>query len=222
MSKVLVLAVHPDDETLGCGGTILKHLSNGDDVYWCIVTSMNQEQSFSPDQIQKRDQEINTVKNLYQFKGVFRLDLPTAALDQLSVSLLIEKIAGVFNECTPSIVYLPFLGDVHSDHRIVFNAAYSCTKSFRYGFIKNIYMMEVLSETDFSPSLPQCTFTPNTFVDITAFIKMKIDIMKIYQGELFQHPFPRSEKNIIALATIRGAQAGCKYAESFMLLKGTW
>jgi len=114
---------------------------------------------------------------------------------------------------------LPFRGDIHSDHRKIFEAAYSCTKSFRYPFIEKIYMIEVLSETEFSLSMQDESFIPNVFVDITDFIDKKIEIMRVYKSELGVHPFPRSEKNVRALATYRGAASNCDYAESFMLLK---
>ena len=80
-------------------------------------------------------------------------------------------------------------------------------------------MMEILSETEFAPSTKENSFVPNVFVDISDYITQKIEIMKIFQSELKEHPFPRSEKNLKALATFRGATCGCEYAESFMLLK---
>jgi LmbE family N-acetylglucosaminyl deacetylase len=80
-------------------------------------------------------------------------------------------------------------------------------------------MMETLSETEFTPSTKEDSFTPNLFIDITNFIDRKIEIMNIYKGETGPHPFPRSERNIRSLATFRGATAGCEYAESFMILK---
>ena len=116
-------------------------------------------------------------------------------------------------------IYFPFKGDAHSDHKYIFDAAYSCTKSFRYSFIKKIYMMEVLSETEFAISANDSGFIPNVFVDISRYIDKKIKIMNVYESELGKHPFPRSEKNLRALATFRGATSGCDYAESFMLLK---
>ena len=135
------------------------------------------------------------------------------------MSELIGKISKVFKDIEPNIIYLPFKGDVHSDHRKMFDASYSCTKSFRYPFINRVLMMEILSETEFSPSVPDSTFIPNVFNDITNFIEKKIEIMKIYNGETGEHPFPRSERSIRALASLRGAASGCEYAESFMLLK---
>ena len=125
----------------------------------------------------------------------------------------------MFRQVEPNIVYLPFKSDVHTDHQIAFKAAYSCTKTFRCPSTKKIIMMETLSETEFTPSTKEDSFIPNMFVDITDFIDRKIEIMNIYKSELADHPFPRSEKNILALATVRGATAGCEYAESFMIVK---
>jgi len=114
---------------------------------------------------------------------------------------------------------LPFKSDVHSDHRKIFEAAYSCTKSFRYPFIKKIYMMEVLSETEFALSTKDDSFVPNVFVNISDYIDKKVEAMNVYKSEIDSHPFPRSEENIRALATYRGATSCCNYAESFMLIK---
>jgi LmbE family N-acetylglucosaminyl deacetylase len=80
-------------------------------------------------------------------------------------------------------------------------------------------MMETLSETEFAVSTKDDSFIPNVFVDISKYINKKLEIMQIYESELQEHPFPRSIKNIKALATFRGATSGCYYAESFMLLK---
>ena len=132
---------------------------------------------------------------------------------------LVAKISSVIDRIKPNIIYLPFKGDVHSDHKYIFDAAYSCTKVFRYPFIKKIYMMETLSETEFSFCINEGNFFPNVFVDISNVMDKKIEIMNIYENEIGDHPFPRSEKNIRALATFRGATSGCDYAESFMLVK---
>ena len=125
----------------------------------------------------------------------------------------------MINEVKPNIIYLPFKGDVHSDHRKIFEASFSCTKTFRYPFIKKIYMIETLSETEFAPSSVTDNFIPNVFVDISDFMDKKLEIMRVFESEIAQHPFPRSERNIKALATFIGATCGCEYAESFVLIK---
>ena len=214
-NKILVVAVHPDDETLGCGGTLLKHKHNGDEIYWLICTKIDE----GSDYYAVRENEIKQASDIYKFDGVFSLGLKTMRVDEYSMRDLIGKISKVINEVEPSIIYLPFKGDVHSDHRKIFEASYSCTKVFRYPFIKKIYMMETLSETEFAPGVKEDAFVPNSFVDISKYLDKKIEIMKIFKSEIGEHPFPRSERNLIALATLRGATCGCEYAESFMLLK---
>lgn len=218
MQKILTVAVHPDDETLGCGGTLLKHKAQGDEVHWMIVTAISEEYGFTPDSVARREQEIETVERMYAFNGVHRLNYPTAKLDEVPVSKLVTSISKVFEKVQPNLVYLPFRQDVHSDHQYAFAAAYSCTKSFRYPSVRKVMMIETLSETDFAQSAGG-GFVPNLFVDISDTFERKMEIMKIYQSELGQHPFPRSEESITALATIRGATAGCKYAESFVILR---
>lgn len=215
MNNILVIAVHPDDETLGCGGTLLKHKKNGDKIHWLIATQTDPSNSF----FKQREEEIKRVASLYNFDSVHKLELDTMRIDEYSMSDLVERISKVINRIKPSTLYLPFKSDVHSDHRKIFEASYSCTKSFRYPFIKKIYMMEVLSETEFSPSTKEDSFIPNTFVDISEQMDKKIEIMKVFNSEISEHPFPRSIKNIEALATLRGATSGCIYAESFVLLK---
>lgn len=219
MNTVLVVAVHPDDETLGCGGTILRHKEAGDKVHWLILTAMAEEYGYPEQEIQKRAGEIKKVANLYGFDGVDELNLPPANLDYIPLKDIISSVSEVLNRIRPNILYLPFQGDVHSDHRIAFEAAYGCTKTFRAPFLKRILMMEIISETEFAPATQSPAFVPNVFVDVTNFMDRKLEIMKAYSSEMDEHPFPRSERNIRALATFRGARAGCTYAESFMLLE---
>lgn len=219
MNKVLVLAVHPDDETLGCGGTLLKHKSSNDEIHWLIATNITEKDGFDKEVIRRREEEISIVNEMYQFKSVHNIGLSTMKVDECTMSHLIQKISKVISTVEPNIIYLPFKGDVHSDHRKIFEAAYSCTKSFRYPFIKKILMMETLSETEFAPSTKEDSFIPNTFIDISDYIEKKLQIMMVYESEVGQHPFPRSIRNIKALATVRGATSNSEYAESFMLLK---
>jgi LmbE family N-acetylglucosaminyl deacetylase len=219
MNKVLVVAVHPDDETLGCGGTLLKHKDDGDEIHWLIATEIKESDGYAKDLVLKRNDEIDAIVSFYNFDSINRLNISTTKVDEISSSHLIDQISSVINRVKPNTIYLPFKSDIHSDHRHIFNAAYSCTKSFRYPFIKKIYMMETLSETEFALSTKEDSFIPNIFVDITYYIQMKIEVMNIYDGEMGVHPFPRSEKNIRALSAFRGATSGCEYAESFMLLK---
>lgn len=222
MSRVLFVAPHPDDETLGCGGTIMKNRAAGNEVHWLIVTSMTKEQGFSEERIQDRETEIEKVAKEYGFDGVFRLNLPTARLDIIAKEKIISMIGDVINKLRPDTVFLPNCSDVHSDHKITFDAASSSLKTFRSPFIKKVFAYETISETEFAPALSGNAFVPNSFSDITEFLDGKISIMRIYKGEMDEHPFPRSAENIKALSVLRGATAGVRNAEAFMLLKEIW
>ena len=217
--KVLVVAPHPDDETLGCGGTLLKHKASGDKIHWLIVTGIDEEASFSTERVSARSHEIKTVSTMYGFDSVVNLNLPTTKLDILPMQQLVEMIGDAILKIGPEILYVPFPGDIHTDHKVVFQAVAACSKWFRFESIKRILAYETLSETDFATSPDINAFTPNVFIDISEFLQEKLQIMQIYKSEMGLFPFPRSEKSIIALAQIRGAAAGCEAAEAFMLLK---
>lgn len=219
MSKVLVVAVHPDDETLGCGGTLLKHKSAGDELYWLIATTISKEQGFPEQEILNREKIIEKVFKTYKFNKLYNLSIHTTKVDQEPMNTLIKMLTNVFSEVQPDIIYLPFAFDIHSDHRIIFDASFSCTKSFRFPFIKRLLMMETISETEYTPPFQCRQYCPNVFVDISPFFEKKLEIMSLYRSEMKNHPFPRSIENIKALAILRGAQAYCNYAESFVLLK---
>ena len=153
------------------------------------------------------------------FSKVFRLNYPVISLNSDSMNEMVPKISSIFLDFKPEIIYVMNRSDAHSDHRYTFNSVMACTKSFRYPFIKKILMYECISETEFAPQLHEKVFIPNYFVDISDFFKQKLKIMQVYKSELGKHPFPRSEKNIEALATFRGASVGVEYAESFQIVK---
>jgi LmbE family N-acetylglucosaminyl deacetylase len=218
MKTVCVVAPHPDDETLGCGGTLLRHRTVGDEIHWCIVTAIRTDEGFSQEEVDWQDREISTVANQYDFFSVHKLGYPTTKLDTIPLEEIIKKISDIFQKVRPQIVYLPYFEDVHTDHRVVFDAVVSSSKWFRCDSIKRLLAYETLSETDFGMN-PAKGFGPNVFIDIAAFLDRKISIMEIYAGQLGDFPFPRSEQAIRALASLRGAAAGCAAAEAFMLLK---
>ena len=219
MKNILVIAVHPDDETLGCGGTLLRHKNEGDAIHWLICTKISVENGFTSERVSQRTREIAQVAKMYDFDGVHHLGIPTMAVDSFSMSELVRRISTIVQKIQPDTVYLPFRYDAHSDHRKIYEAASACTKSFRYPCVKRVLMMETLSETEFSPYFDSEQFTPNVFVDISDYFHKKIEIMNVFESELAPHPFPRSEGSISALAKLRGAMSGCYYAESFCLVK---
>ena len=218
MEKVLFVAVHPDDETLGCGGTILKHRENGDEIYWLIMTKADQRFTSINGIEEKQKKYVKQVTDEYNFKNFYHLNFITTELDKYNLRDIISEINAIIQETEPTMIYLPNRSDVHSDHKIAFEAAYACTKNFRAPFIKKIFMYETLSETEFAPALPGIVFNPNVFVDISEFLEPKLSIMQIYETEIMKEPYPRSLSSIKALARYRGSRIGVKYAEAFMLL----
>lgn len=219
MENILVIAPHPDDETLGCGASIKKWLSLGHQVHWLITTSMKSDSTFSSQQINTRNEEIEQVANAYGFASVTKLDLSPASLSDLDIPKLIENIGNKVSTELITTLVLPFKYDAHSDHKVVFDAAISCTKSFRYPSIQKVLVYETLSETHYGLDTAPVAFTPNYYVNISAFLDDKKEIFQLFKSEIGTHPFPRSLKSIDALATIRGAECGCEAAEAFMLLK---
>ncbi|MFH5831637.1 PIG-L deacetylase family protein [Halalkalibaculum sp. DA384] len=220
MSKpVLILSAHPDDETLGAGGTVLRHSKQGDKIIWLIVTNIFEHQGFSKQRVSKRQKEIEQVAECYNVQETVKLDYPTMSLSSDDLGSLISDISEVVSSHTPEVIYTMNRSDAHSDHRVVFDAVMACTKSFRYPFIREVLMYECISETEFAPALPEKQFQPNCYVDISDELEEKIKIMNIFKSELGTHPFPRSERNIKAVATHRGATAGVEYAEAFQIIK---
>lgn len=217
LKKIIVVSPHPDDETFGAGGTVLKYKDHGCKAYWLNITDMKEEFGFSGRAIRKRKKEMEKASVRYKFDGFFNLQLMPTGLDTYPNSFIIDKIGEVFEKVRPDTVILPFKGDAHSDHRIVFDCGYACTKIFRFPYVKQVLIMEIISETDFSCFSEG--FSPNYFVDISDYIEKKIEIMDIYKNQMSMPPFPRNKENVKALSMIRGTQAGCRYAESFILLK---
>ena len=217
--QVIAIAPHPDDETLGCGGTLLRHRHDGDDIHWLVVTGMTAGEMFTPERVASRAIEISNVASSYKFKSVNQLNLPPTCLDTLPMGDLVAAIKMVFQRINPEIIYLPYRGDVHTDHKAVFDAAASCTKWFRQPSVKRVMAYETLSETEFGINPDDRGFRPNVFTNIDKFIDEKLDILGLYDGEIGNPPFPRSIEAVRALATVRGASAGCSAAEAFMLLR---
>lgn len=216
---VVVIAPHPDDETLGCGGTLLLLKQNGYSINWLIITSMSLDSEAQGEKIKVRDDEINAVAAKYKFDNVTRFGINASEVDGVSKGDLVCKISNVFNKIKPNIVFIPFINDVHTDHKLIAEAAISCTKWFRYPFIEKVLYYETLSETDFNIDSTSLRFNPNVYIDISEHLNEKLEIMKIYSSEMGEFPFPRSKKAIKSLAFLRGSQCGVEAAESFELLR---
>ncbi len=219
MKRHLVIAPHPDDETLGCGGTLLRSRAEGDEIYWLIVTGISEVDGFTSERVATRAKEIDRVADAYGFTETIQLDFSTAMLDAVPMGDIVSAIGRTVKRIEPTDIYLPNRRDAHSDHAVVFDAAISVSKWFRYSSVERVFAYETQSETDFDLSPDSPGFRPNVFVDISNTIERKIEIASIFESEFSAHPFPRSFESMRALATLRGAASGFKAAEAFMLLR---
>ena len=217
---VLALSAHPDDETLGCGGTILRHVAEGGQVSWLIAT-----RACGPDWetavVERKNAEVSQVAEAYGMKGVFRLDFPTGRLDTVPLDQLIRGIQGAVSDVTPESIYLVHSGDVHTDHRAVFQAAASPLKPFyaRQWRVRRILAYETLSSTDAATPEAFQRFIPNVYVEVSKYLDRKIEIMGLYETEVREDPLPRGPSSIRAAACHRGATVGLEYAEAFSLVR---
>lgn len=211
--KILVIAPHPDDEVLGCGGTIKKHSKRGDEVYLCVVTKAYTPE-WSEDFIKNRAKEIAGSSEVLGVKKIFFIDLPTVKLDAIPQKDLNSKIGGIVAKVNPDILYIPYGGDLNKDHRLIFEACLVAARPTG-NKIKKILAYEILSETEWGIK----PFTPVVYEDITKTLDDKLKAMACYGSELRQYPHPRSLEGITILAGKRGMDAGSAAAEAFMLIR---
>lgn len=218
--RVLAISVHPDDETLGCGGTLLRHRANGDSLSWLIVTQAYEPQ-WNAEVISRKADEVEAVAAAYGFEKVFKLDFPTARLETVPQNDLIPALREAVQAVHPDTVYLVHGGDIHTDHGVVFAATMSVLKPFytRQLGVSRILCYETLSSTDAAPAIPGRLFMPNVYRDITPFMGRKLEVMALYETERQADPMPRGPEGIRALARHRGATIGVDYAEAFMLIR---
>jgi len=217
---ILAISVHPDDETLGCGGTLLRHVHAGDSLHWLIITA-TYEPLFTPEQIAKQAAQVKAAQEAYPFATLHWLKFPTTRLDVIPMNDLIKSIRQVIQQLHPRIVFIPNRSDVHSDHQVIFQACQAVLKSFymRSFGVHRVLACEVISETDAAFPMPESDFLANVYIDISDTLDQKLSIMELYQSEIHPELLPRSTSAIRSLARLRGAAIGVKYAETFMLLR---
>src|SRR6185437_5255433 len=172
------------DESLGCGGTLLRAHARGAETHWLIVTAMTVAGGFPAERIGTRSAEIEQVAKAYGFASVHQLGLPTTMLDTIPLGEVTGAIANVVRDVAPTEVLLPFRNDIHSDHTVVFDAAASATKSFRAPSIRSVLMYETLSETEFGVRPEAGAFAPQVFVDVHDHLERKLEILAMYAGEM--------------------------------------
>jgi LmbE family N-acetylglucosaminyl deacetylase len=215
--NILVVSPHLDDETIGAGGALLRFAAQGHATYWLNIANTKEEYGYAPDTVLARARQQEEVAQALGFARSYDLALRPAALDTYDEGAIIPRIAEVMLEVAPDVLILPHEGDVHSDHGRVCRWLRPFTKSFRYPRLRTVLAMEILSETDFA--VDGQGFVPNYFVDISDSLERKIEVACLYEGEIPERDFPRSAENLRALARLRGAVAGVRYAEGFRLLR---
>lgn len=218
--KILAISTHPDDETLGCGGTLLKHREQGDDLHWLIVTQTHAPQ-WSEAVVAQKSTEVDAVAEAYGMREVFRLGCPATSMDTVREADLIDRIRQVVQQVKPETIYLVHGGDVHSDHRAVFDATLAVLKPFymkKLG-VRRILSFETLSSTEAAAPLIRQPFIPTVFSDISGHLEAKVAIMRLFSSEIHTDPSPRGPSAIAALARYRGATIGVEHAEALMLIR---
>jgi len=225
MKKILIIAAHPDDEILGCGGTIARLVNEGNDAYTLIlgegVTSRDEKRDRK-----KRESEIEELKKqifeaneIIGVKKVFTFDFPDNRFDSISLLDIIKKIEKLKNKIKPDIIFSHYKNDLNIDHKKTYEAVLTATRPMETEPVKIIYSFEVLSSTEWNYPTK---FSPNVFFDISKTVEKKIEAMKWYQTELRTFPHPRSIETIKSNAKTWGSKVGMQYAEAFELVRSMY
>lgn len=223
--KILVIAAHPDDEVLGCGGTIAQHADCGDRVEILIIAEGATSRQKSRDRSQATD-ELTTLTKAAKTAGsilgaanVELLDFPDNRLDSLDRLDLIKCIEERIDHHQPECVYVHHAGDVNVDHRRLHEAVVTACRPTPGHKVKQLLSFEVASSTEWQPPGSALPFQPNWFIDISNQWDRKLNALKAYTNEMREWPHARSIKAVEHLARWRGSQVGVEAAEAFCLLR---
>lgn len=221
--NILVVAAHPDDEVLGCGGTIARLSKEGNDVYIAIlgegITSRFERREFADkDLIKFLHSRAKKVKDLLECKGLFLYDLPDNRFDTIPLLDVIKIIEQLIQKLQPKIIYTHHAGDLNIDHAIVHRAVMTATRPQAEQSVKELFAFEVPSSTDWGFNQFQ-KFKPNVYIDISETLEKKLEAMALYETEKRDFPHPRSEKALKSIAQRWGTEAGLFAAEVFQLIR---
>lgn len=216
--KILVIAPHPDDEILGVGGTLIKHIFNEDIVTICVVTR-GVEPLFSSDIVNETRKEAQVCHKAIGVNSTIYLDFPAVMLEKEDRYNINEQILNVIQSSKPDIVYIPHIGDMQKDHQIVAEAAMVALRPKYEHQAKRILAYETLSETGWHIPNIANQFIPNVYSDISEYLPEKLKAMSFYKTQLSDFPNPRSLIAIESLARYRGSTVNVRAAEAFMLIR---
>jgi len=220
MSKnILVIAAHPDDEVLGVGGTVLRHVENSDKVFALILgEGVLSRDGSTLENVKKLRNQTESASKIIGFEKEFFCDFPDNGFDTVSLLSIIKKVEFFIEKIKPEIVYTHFQNDLNVDHRRTFEAVLTACRPCNVNAPEELYTFETLSSTEWQAK-NALQFQPNNYVDIERFIEKKIKAMKEYFLEIKQYPNSRSEKGIRILAQYRGLESGLKFAEALCLIR---
>lgn len=225
MRTVLVVAAHPDDEILGVGGTAARYAAAGDRVYALILGEGQTSRGVHREDIDKAvvaELHQNTIESAKAigYQEVFFADFPDNRFDQVDLLDIVKVVERQIQDLQPQIVYTHYSGDLNIDHQYTARAVLTATRPIGAYCVEEVYAFETLSSSEWNFDYSaQSAFSPNVFVDISAYYIKKEQAMRCYVSELCQFPHPRSLEGMDVLSKTRGMAAGMERAEAFMLLR---
>jgi LmbE family N-acetylglucosaminyl deacetylase len=223
-SRVLVIAAHPDDEILGCGGTAARLVAEGHDVHFAILgegmTSRHpQPTDADASQLAMLRQQAHAAAATVGVKNLVLRKLPDNRLDTVPLLEVVKIVEDLIDRVRPEVIYTHHPGDLNVDHGVIHRAVLTATRPLAGQPVREIYAFEVPSSTEWAFQRIEPAFRPNVFVDITRTIEKKIAAMACYETEARTFPHPRSPEALRALATHWGSVVGCDAAEAFELVR---
>ena len=222
--RILVVAAHPDDEVLGCGGTIAKHVLHGEEVYCLIlgegITSRQTQRGLaSSAEIKQLRLSSERAASILGIRKVFFRNFPDQCLDTVPLLEIVKDVEEVKEELKPDIIYTHNQSDLNIDHQITFKAVLTACRPVKDETVRLIYSFEVPSSTEWSSPDAHPHFVPNVFVDISDTFSKKVEALKAYQGEIREYPHPRSLEALEIIAKRWGINVGIGLAEAFRLIR---
>lgn len=226
--NVLIIAAHPDDEVLGCGGTIAKHVQNGDEVHVVIMA----EGVTSRDKVRQRESRDGELSQLAQaaqeagrILGVQSVELynfPDNRMDAVDLLDVVKVVEAAIDRHKPVMIYTHHAGDVNIDHRIVHQAVVTACRPLPGQYVKTLLFFEVPSSSEWQTPGSAPAFLPNYFVDISNCLDKKLQALEAYESEMRPWPHPRSLTAVEHLVRWRGTTVGVEAAEGFVLGRKLW
>lgn len=216
--RIVVVAPHPDDEVLGCGGVMARHAAAGDDVF-VVIATRGAPDLYSDESVERTRAEARQAHAILGVRETRFLDFPAPRLDVTPAHLIADALAQQFHDLQPERVYLPHHGDMHADHGRIYHATLVAARPLASCPVKQLLCYETLSETEWAPPIASSVFYPTVFVDIAAHLPKKLEAMRCFASQLKPAPNPRSLEAIEALARYRGSTISAHAAESFILIR---